>query len=207
MAKQQNFPGNFITTTKLFLKLLFHSFPHDRLRLRYLGLILSMVTTSACQSREVTTSPRQAEELEIKTAGIICVLVAPPTNPCPTPQVEANKKALNEQLLEPRTPSKVEQEIKDIRQQAFDMGIDTAQGVGNKQERLAKAQLMEQRRTKLYPLITCEPVSMHTELATLWSDGGVYLGYVLSEGKELAPSELYHYVQDIRKKNKENKEN
>jgi hypothetical protein len=206
MTKQQNFPGNFITTTKLFLKLLFHSFPHDRLRLRYLGLILSIVTTSACQSREVTTSPRQPEELEIKTAGIT-VLVAPPTNPCPIPQVKANKKALNEQLLEPRTPSKVEQEIKDIRQKALDMGIETAQGVGNKQERLAKAQLMERRRTKLYPLITCEPVSMHTELATLWADGGVYLGYVLSEGKELAPSDLYYYVQDLRKKNKENKEN
>ena len=206
MIKQQNFAGNFISTTKLFLKLLFHSFPHDRLRLRYLGLILSMVTTSACQSREVTTSPRQAEELEIKTTEI-CALVAPPTNPCPIPQVKANKKALNEQLLEPRTPSKVEQEIKDIRQKALDMGIETAQGVGNKQERLAKAQLMERRRTKLYPLITCEPVSMHTELATLWADGGVYLGYVLSEGKELAPSDLYYYVQDLRKKNKENKEN
>ena len=99
MTKQENFPGNFITTTKLFLKLLFHSFPHDRLRLRYLGLILSMVTTSACQSREVTTSPRQAEELEIKTAENRLYSVAPPTNPCPTPQVEANKKALNEQLL------------------------------------------------------------------------------------------------------------
>jgi len=206
MTKQQNFPGNFITTTKLFLKLLFHSFPHDRLRLRYLGLILSIVTTSACQSREVTTSPPQSEELEIKTAGIT-VLVAPPTNPCPTPQVEANKKALNEQLLEPRTPSKVEQEIKDIRQKALDMGIQTAQGVGNKQERLAKAQLMDQRLTKLYPLITCEPVSMHTELATLWSDGRVYLRYVLSEGKELAPLDLYHYVQNLRRKNKENKEN
>ncbi|MEG3966072.1 hypothetical protein QUA00_00230 [Microcoleus sp. T2B6] len=167
-----------------------------------LGLTLIMVSICACQSTQSTeleTKPVKANELEMRPIEAIPE-VAHPQNPCPIPQIPVDNQALTNL----HTTSQVELEIRDIQQKSFDLAVETAQSTGRRDERLASASIMYQRLTELHPLISCE-ASKQT-LAIIWSDARLDIGYVLSDGKELARPGLYVYVQALRQKNIENKE-
>ncbi|MCC3532408.1 MAG: hypothetical protein JGK21_31110 [Microcoleus sp. PH2017_22_RUC_O_B] len=151
-----------------------------------LSIVVVMVSICACKSTELKIEPIE-----------VIADIAPPQNPCPISQVPVDRQALTD--LD--TTSQVEQEIKDIQKKAFELAVETAQGVGRRKERHTQASIMYQRLTELYPLISCE--ASKEALAITWSEARLDIGYILSDGKELARSGLYVYVQELRRKNKE----
>jgi hypothetical protein len=198
-------PNNHHTepTLKTFLEKEIHTLLQPcKYNIFQLSIILVMVSICACQSTastEVERKPIKANELEMKLIEGIPE-VAPPQNPCPISQVPVDKQA-DTNL---HTASKVEQEIRDIQKKAFDLAVETAQGMGRRNERLASASIMDRRLTELYPLISCE--ASKQELAIIWSGARLDIAYVLSEGKERVRPGLYVYVQELRRQNQENKD-
>lgn len=200
LYKNNNSHYTEIIVKTFLIKESYSSFPPAKYHIWKLGITLIMVSICACQSTQSTeleTKPVKANELEMRPIEAIPE-VAPPQNPCPIPQIPDNQALTNL-----HTTSQVELEIRDIQQKSFDLAVETAQSTGKRDERLASAGIIYQRLTELHPLISCE-ASKQT-LAIIWSDARLDIGYVLSDGKELARPGLYVYVQALRRKNIENK--
>ena len=161
---------------------------------------MTMVSICGCHSTELDMQPQKTNELEMKMIEAIPE-VAPPQNPCPISQFPVGRQAQNNFP----TPSQVESKIKKIQQKAFEFAVATARGVGNRKERHDRSIVMDRRLTELYPLIPC--VESKQALVITWSNARLDIGYVLSDGKDLARPGLYVYVQTLRKENQEKKDN